>query len=54
MKWYKSLSIHRRITLKGLSADICGLTWEDLDLIDFSMRDKIEMLHFKLSQHFDI
>ena len=47
MKWYKSLSVHQRISLKDCSELIVGVRFEQLRRL-FSTREIIEMLTNKL------
>ncbi len=47
MKWYLTLSIHKRIMLKQLSQDICGMPFHFLCDV-FGFKDAIELLYEKL------
>jgi hypothetical protein len=48
IKWYNSLNIHVRISLKGMFKQICGLSWEEMNIFMFTYKEKINMLHEKL------
>lgn len=54
MEWYLTLSQNVRIEIKGMMAGITGISWEQLTELGFSYKAKIEILHIKLSQYFDI
>ena len=45
--WYKSLSINQKIRLKEVSSLICGMKWEDFNIL-FTPQERIEILHNKL------
>jgi len=45
--WYKSLSINKKIGLKEVSSLICGMKWEDFNIL-FTPRERLEILHNKL------
>jgi len=47
MEFYKSLSIHQRISLKECSSLIVGVTFNELRML-FSTREVIEILVNKL------
>jgi len=47
VNWYKSLSFNQKMALKELSPLICGMKWEDFNIL-FSPRERIEILHNKL------
>lgn len=54
MNWYRNLTIEQRISLKELSADICGIEYKWLIRL-FGMRQTIELLHNKLKlEGFDV
>lgn len=38
VSWYKSLSLNQKMALKEVSALICGMKWEDFNIL-FSPRD---------------
>jgi hypothetical protein len=45
--WYKSLSINQKMGLKEVSSLICGMKWEDFNIL-FTPRERLEILHNKL------
>ncbi len=45
--WYKSLTLEQRFGLREVSADICGMNWEDFNIL-FSPRERIEIIYKKL------
>jgi len=48
MKWYKSLSIHKRLWIKAEGFEMaCGVSWEALGEL-FSMEERIEIFKNKL------
>ena len=47
MKWYKSLTLNQKFALKELSESICGMKWEDFNIL-FTPRERIELLYNKL------
>jgi len=47
IEWYKSLSLNQKQGLKEMSAAICGMKWEDFNIL-FTPRERINMLHYKL------
>ena len=54
VSWYKSLSLNQKMALKEVSALICGLKWEDFNIL-FSPRERLEILHNKLMlEGFDV
>lgn len=54
VSWYKSLSLNQKMALKEVSALICGMKWEDFNLL-FSPRERLEILHNKLMlEGFDV
>ena len=54
VSWYKSLSLNQKMALKEVSALICGMKWEDFNIL-FSPRERLEILHNKLmSEGFDV
>jgi hypothetical protein len=54
VSWYKSLSINQKMALKEVSALICGMKWEDFNIL-FSPRERLEILHNKLMlEGFDV
>jgi hypothetical protein len=54
ISWYKSLSLNQKMALKEVSALICGMKWEDFNIL-FSPRERIEILHNKLMlEGFDV
>lgn len=54
MEWYLTLNINVRIELKGMMSDITGLSFEQLTQLGFSYKAKIEIIHMKISQYFDL
>ena len=54
VSWYKSLSLNQKMALRELSALICGMKWEDFNIL-FSPRERLEILHNKLMlEGFDV
>ena len=54
VNWYKSLSLQQRMVLKEASALICGMKWEDFNIL-FTPRQRLEILHNKLMlEGFDV
>jgi hypothetical protein len=54
VNWYKSLSLNQKMALKEFSALICGMKWEDFNIL-FSPRERLEILHNKLMlEGFDV
>lgn len=54
VSWYKSLTSNQKIALKEISELICGMRWEDFNLL-FTPRERIEILHNKLMMEgFDV
>jgi len=54
VSWYKSLSLNQKMALKEVSALICGMKWEDFNIL-FSPRERLEILHNKLMlEGFDV
>ena len=54
VSWYKSLSLNQKMALKEVSALICGMKWEDFNLL-FSPRERLQILHNKLIlESFDV
>jgi hypothetical protein len=54
VSWYKSLSLNQKMALKEASALICGMKWEDFNIL-FSPRERLEILHNKLMlEGFDV
>jgi len=54
VSWYKSLSLNQKMALKEVSALICGMKWEDFNIL-FSPRERLEILHNKLMMEgFDV
>jgi hypothetical protein len=47
INWYKSLSLNKKMALKEVSVLICGMKWEDFNIL-FSPRERLELLHDKL------
>lgn len=47
VSWYKSLSLQQKMGLKEVSALICGMKWEDFNIL-FTPRERLEILHNKL------
>ncbi len=45
--WYKSLSLNQKMALKEVSVLICGMKWEDFNIL-FTPRERLEILHNKL------
>lgn len=54
MEWYLTLSQNVRIEIKGMMSVIAGVSWEQLTEIGLSYKEKIEILHMKISQYFDV
>lgn len=48
MEWYKKLSIHQKIAFKEVYHWFCGITWEQMTSVGFSLKEKIELGHEKL------
>jgi hypothetical protein len=48
VSWYKSLSINQKMALKEVSALICGMNWEDFNIL-FSPRERLEILHKQIN-----
>ena len=46
ISWYKSLSLNQKMALKEVSELICGIKWEDFNIL-FSPRERFEILHNK-------
>ena len=54
ISWYKSLSLNQKMALKEVSVLICGMKWEDFNLL-FGPRERLEILHRKLMlEGFDV
>ncbi len=54
VSWYKSLSLNQKMALKEISVLICGMKWEDFNIL-FSPRERLEILHNKLMMEgFDV
>ena len=54
VSWYKSLSLNQKMALKEVSVLICGMKWEDFNIL-FSPRERLEILHNKLMlEGFDV
>jgi len=54
VSWFKSLSINQKMALKDVSSLICGMKWEDFNIL-FSPRERLEILHNKLMMEgFDV
>lgn len=54
VSWYKSLSLNQKMALKEVSVLICGMKWEDFNLL-FTPRERLEILHNKLMlEGFDV
>ncbi len=54
VNWYKSLTINQKIALKEVAILICGLKWEDFNIL-YTPRERIEILHNKLMlEGFDV
>ncbi len=54
VSWYKSLSVNQKLALKEVSSLICGMKWEDFNIL-FSPRERLEILHNKLMlEGFDV
>jgi hypothetical protein len=54
VSWYKSLSLNQKMALKELSEIICGMKWEDFNIL-FSPRERLEILRNKLMlEGFDV
>lgn len=46
-KVYKTLTIHKKITVKETFVLLCGIRWEDLSFL-FSIEERIEIYYNKL------
>lgn len=54
VSWYKSLSLQQKMALKEVSVLICGMKWEDFNIL-FTPRERLEILHNKLMMEgFDV
>jgi len=54
ISWYKSLSLNQKMALKEVSVLICGMKWEDFNIL-FSPRERLEILRNKLMlEGFDV
>lgn len=53
MKWYKSLTINQKINLKAMCHIICGMKWEDFNLL-FTPQERIELIYNKMALEFNI
>ena len=54
VSWYKTLSPNQKMALKEVSALICGMKWEDFNIL-FSPRERLEILYNKLMlEGFDV
>lgn len=54
VSWYKSLSLQQKMELKEVSALICGMKWEDFNIL-FTPRERLEILYNKLMMEgFDV
>lgn len=54
VSWYKSLSLNQKMALKEVSELICGMKWEDFNIL-FTPRERLEILHNKLMlEGFDV
>lgn len=54
VSWYKSLSLNQKMALKEVSALICGMKWEDFNIL-FSPRERLGILYNKLKlEGFDV
>jgi hypothetical protein len=54
VSWYKSLSLNQKMALKEVSVLICGMKWEDFNIL-FSPLERLEILHNKLMlEGFDV
>ena len=47
INWYKSLNINQKIGLKEVADSICGMKWEDFNIL-FTPRERIDILYTKL------
>ena len=47
INWYKSLTLHQKMELRDLTMLICGMRWEDFNIL-FSPRERLEILYNKL------
>ena len=47
INWYKSLSLQQKMGLKEISTLICGMKWEDFNIL-FTPRERLEILYNKL------
>ena len=47
IKWYSTLDINKRIAHKELAILICGMSWNNMNLL-FSLDEKIELVYNKL------
>lgn len=48
MNWYKKLSINQKINLKEIYHWICGITWEQMTMMGFTFKEKVDLVHEKL------
>lgn len=48
INWYKSLTLNQKFALKELCVDICGMKWEDFNIL-FSPRERLELIYGKLT-----
>jgi hypothetical protein len=54
VSWYKSLSLNQKMALKEVSALICGMKWEDFNIL-FTPQERLVILHNKLMlEGFDV
>ena len=54
VSWYKSLSLQQKMGLKEVTQLICGMKWEDFNIL-FTPRERIQILHNKLMlEGFDV
>lgn len=47
VSWYKSLTLNQKLALKEISVLLCGMKWEDFNIL-FTPRERLEILHNKL------
>lgn len=47
LQWYKSLNMNQRMSLRELSLAICGMAWNDFNVL-FTPQERLDILHQKL------
>jgi len=45
--WYKGLTLTQRFALKEMCVFICGMKWEDFNIL-FSPRERLDIIYEKL------